>query len=104
MCIRDRYRTVVVALDMSKAFDTVNIHKLINKIHNINIPQNIQKFIANYLKGRKAYTLYNNSKSRQRQLKTGVPQGGVLSPVLFNIYTSCLLYTSDAADERSSVD
>jgi len=73
---------------MSKAFDTVNIHKLINKIHNTNIPQNIQKFIANYLKGRKAYTLYNNSKSRQRQLKTGVPQGGVLSPVLFNIYTS----------------
>src|SRR5678815_4028697 len=88
MCIRDRYRTVVVALDMSKAFDTVNIHKLINKIHNTNIPQNIQKFIANYLKGRKAYTLYNNCKSKQRLLKTGVPQGGVLSPVLFNIYTS----------------
>jgi reverse transcriptase-like protein/retrotransposon-encoded endonuclease len=81
-------RTIVVALDMSKAFDTVNVHKLINKIHNTNIPQNIQKFIANYLKGRKAYTLYNNSKSKQRLLKTGVPQGGVLSPILFNIYTS----------------
>ena len=73
---------------MSKAFDTVNVHKLINKIHDTNIPQNIKKFTANYLKGKKAYTLYNNSKSRQRLLKTGVPQGGVLSPVLFNIYTS----------------
>src|SRR4029077_8230552 len=46
------------------------------------------KFIANYLKGRKAYTLYNNSKSKQKLLKTGVSQGGVLSPILFNIYTS----------------
>ena len=78
----------MVALDISKAFDTVNVHKLINKIHDTNIPQNIQKFTANYLKCRKAYTLYNNSKSRQRLLKTGVPQGGVLSPILFNIYTS----------------
>ena len=73
---------------MSKAFDTVNVHKLINKIHDTNIPQNIQKFTANYLKDRIAYTLYNNSKSRQRLLKTGVPQSGVLSPVLFNIYMS----------------
>ena len=70
---------------MSKAFDTVNVHKLINKIHDTNIPQNIQKFIANYLKGRKAYS---NSKSRQGLLKTGVPQGGVLSLTLFYIYTS----------------
>ena len=66
---------------MSKAFDSVNVHKLINKIHSTNIPQTIQKFVANYLKGRKAYILYNDNKSKQRLLKTGVPQGGVLSPV-----------------------
>ena len=46
------------------------------------------KLIANYIKGRKAYTAYRNHTSSQRQFKTGVPQGGVLSPALFNIYTA----------------
>ena len=38
--------------------------------------------------GRKTYTTYRNHTSSQRQFKTGVPQGGVLSPTLFNIYTA----------------
>ena len=79
-----------VALDMSKAFDTINIHTLIRKLLQTNIPGTIIKFIANYIKGRKAYTTYRNHTSKQRQFKTGVPQGGVLSPTLFNIYTSDL--------------
>ena len=48
------------------------------------------KLIANYINGRKTYTTYRNHMSRQCQCKTGVPQGGVLSPTLFNIYTSYL--------------
>jgi len=43
-------RTVLVALDMSKAFDTVNIYKLINKLLSTNIPNDLIKFIVNYLK------------------------------------------------------
>ena len=81
-------RTITVALDMSKAFDTINIHTLIRNLQQTNIPGTIIRLIANYIKGRKAYTTYKNHSSRQRQLKTGVPQGGVLSPTLFNIYTS----------------
>ena len=83
-------RTITVALDMSKAFDTLNIHTLIRKLLQTNIPGTIIKFIANYIKGRKAYTTYRNHTSKQRQFKTGVPQGGVLSPTLFYIYTSDL--------------
>ena len=51
-----------------------------------NFPGKIIKFIANYIKGRKAYTTYRNHTSKQRQFK-----GGVRSPTLFNIYTSDLL-------------
>ena len=83
-------RTITVALDMSKAFDIINIHTLIRELLQTNIPGTIIKFLANYIKGRKAYTTYRSHTSKQRQFKTGVPQGGVLSPALFNIYTSDL--------------
>ena len=81
-------RTLIAALDLSKAFDTINIHTLIRKLLQTNIPGTIITFIANYIKGRKAYTAYINHTSSQRQFKTGVPQGDVLSPTLFNIYTA----------------
>ena len=83
-------QTIIVAPNMSKAFDIINIHTLIRKLLQTNIPGTIIKFIANYIKGHKAYTTYRNHTSKQRQFKTGVPQGGVLSPTLFNIYTSDL--------------
>ena len=78
-------RTITVALDMSKAFD---IQTLIRKLLHTKITGTIIKFIANYIKGRKAFTTCRNYTSSQRQLKTGVPQGGLLSPTLFSIYTS----------------
>ena len=68
--------------------DTINIHTLIRKLLQTNIPGTIITFMANYIKGRKAYTTYKNHTSSQHQFKTGVPQGGVLSPTLFNIYTA----------------
>ena len=83
-------RTITVALDMSKAFDRINIHTPIRKLLQTNIPGTIIEFIANYSKGRKAYTTYRNHTSKRRQFKTGVPEGGVLSPTLFNIYISDL--------------
>lgn len=83
-------RTIVVSLDLSKAFDTVNIHSLINKLHKTTVPNTVIKFISSYIKGRKGFTQFQNAKSKSQQFKTGVPQGGVLSPILFNLYTSDL--------------
>ena len=71
---------ISVAFDMSKAFDTVNIHTLIGKLLQTSTPGTILKFVANYIKERKAYASFRNHKSIQRQVKAGVPQGGVLSP------------------------
>ena len=81
-------RTITVALDLSQAFDTINIHTLIRKLLQTNIPDTIIKFIENYIKGCKAYTTYINHTSSQRQFKSGVRQGDVLSQTLFIIYTA----------------
>jgi len=81
-------KTVLVSLDMSKAFDIVNIHILISKLQYTSTPSMLTKFMDNYTKGRKAYTLYNNNASKQQTLRTGVPQAGVLSPTLVNLYMS----------------
>ena len=82
---------VKVMCDINKAFDTINIHTLNRMLLQSNIPGTIMKFIANYIKGHKAYTTYRNHTSIQRQFKSDVPQGGVSSPTLFNIYTADLL-------------
>ena len=80
-------RTITLALDISKAFDKINIYTLIRKLLQPKIPGTIIKSIANYIKVCRAYTTYRYHTSSERQFKTGVPQGGVLSPTLFNIST-----------------
>ena len=80
--------TITVALDMIKAFVTINIHTLIRKLLQTKIPGTIIKSIANYIKVHKANTTYRNRTSSQRQFKTGVLQSDVRSPTLFNIYTA----------------
>ena len=97
-------RTIAVALDMSKAFDTVNIHTLIDKLTQTNIPHTILRYSANYIKGRIAYTTFRNHTSTKRQFKSGVPQGGVLSPILFNIYTSDISLPPDSVQLTTYAD
>ena len=78
-----------MALDMSEAFDTVNIHKLIHKLTLTNIPNIIIKFKENYkMTKQQACTQYNSTLSKLKQINIGIPQDRVLSPTLFNIYTS----------------
>ena len=52
------------------------------------MPNSLKKFIGNYIHGRQGYTTFNNHNSKIHIFKTGVPQGGVISPALFNLYLS----------------
>lgn len=84
------HRTILVAIDLSKAFDTVNHYILLQDIPATTIPNNYKRWITNYLRGRSTFVEFRNHKSNFRNLKQGVLQGGVLSPMLFNIYMSHL--------------
>ena len=81
-------RTVSLAVDFSRAFDTVSHDLLINMIGSSDLPHNIVRWVASYLHGRAAAVLYQGHRSPYRPLKAGVPQGSVISPSLFNYYVS----------------
>ena len=82
------HRTVSMAVDFSKAFDTVNHTTLLSDIYNTDMQHNTVRWLTTYLRGRTAICRYNNSTSKSNVIHTGVPQGSVLSPLLFNLYVS----------------
>ena len=79
-------RTVAVALDLSKAFDMVDINTLLQLLTNSPLHPGIVRWLASYLKGRQSRVLFRGKTSSIRIIRTGVPQGSVISPALFNIY------------------
>ena len=74
-------------VDLSAAYDTVNHRLLIQKLFNITQDSTQCRVIQNLLSNRRLYVELNNERSRWRLQKKGLPQGSVLSPTLFNIYT-----------------
>jgi hypothetical protein len=81
-------RTIAVALDLSKAFDCVDHLTLLHKMSNTSLPPAVLRWLNAYLSGRQASTLFRDSASTFRIVRTGVPQGSVIAPALFNFYIS----------------
>ena len=101
-------RTVLMAIDFSKAFDTVNHTKLISSISHSSLPHNTIRWLSAYLRGRLASCRYNGATSVCRAVRAGVPQGSVISPHLFNFFISsypetCELHSSYADDVHAAV-
>ncbi|GBN51251.1 Papilin [Araneus ventricosus] len=75
--------TAAIFLDISKAFDKVWIQGLIHKLISYKFPYYIIAIIHSYLQDRHFTVSVNNTDSTPRRINAGVPQGGILAPVIF---------------------
>jgi len=88
---RDGSTVNIACLDMSKAFDKVNLYALSIKLMKLDVPKSFISVILDWYGKVFVSVKWNNSFSAPRQLLAGVRQGGVLSPSLFNVYVNDIL-------------
>ena len=82
---------ILVLLDLSAAFDTIDHQRLLHTLESsFGIKGKVLDWFQSYLTGRTQTVQIKKSTSEPHELKYGVPQGSVLGPILFTIYTTPL--------------
>lgn len=86
--LNDRKFTIAVFLDSEKAFDTVWITGLIWKMKfKFNMNDNLCFILYNYLRDRSFKVTVNGKISTPFKMLEGTPQGSIISPILYSIFT-----------------
>jgi Reverse transcriptase (RNA-dependent DNA polymerase)/Endonuclease-reverse transcriptase len=88
LAIFKREVVLVVFLDYSKAFDCVDHKLLLHKLKQLNFSDSTLKWLQSYLSNRECAVKGKDGKySKWVKMDRGVPQGSVLGPLLFSLYT-----------------
>lgn len=84
-----RHYSIMVALDARRAFDTVWLDALRYKLTSMNFPHEITRWISSFLSNRTGQVrIGRQDLSRTFPIEAGVPQGSVISPLLYNLFVS----------------
>ena len=93
-----------VLMDLSKAFDCVPHDLLIAKMHAYGFDYDTLNLFLSYLKNRKQGVKVNNSISPLMTMISGVPQGSILGPILFNLFINYLVFFMKHSDLTNYAD
>ena len=93
-----------VFMDLSKAFDCVPHDLLIAKLAAYSVDENLLMYIYSYLSNRKQCVRINNVHSKFQNVISGVPQGSIVGPTLFNCFLNDFFYFIDKASVHNFAD
>ena len=81
-------------IDLSKAFDSLNHEILLYKLSHYGVNGISSTLLRCYLSNRKQYVTIGDVKSAVLSITTGVPQGSIIGPLLFNVYINDIIKSS----------